>query len=76
MDISTKLNFIIRNMIVWHCGGKGTVDVAEVLTSGGCGYSKGFDLFFNDRVLLKNLGHNFPIHIIVTAKRKFQNIRN
>ena len=50
---------------------KGTVDAAEVLTSGGYGYSKGFDLFFNDRVLLKNLEYQLSYTYNI-AKRKFQ----
>ena len=43
----------------------------ENAASGGYGYSKGFDLFFNDRVLLQNLEYQLSYTYNI-AKRKFQ----
>ncbi|WP_291527920.1 TonB-dependent receptor plug domain-containing protein [Bacteroides sp. UBA939] len=52
---------------------KGTINLAEVVTSGGYGHSKGFDLFFNDRVLVKNLEYQLSYTYNV-SKRKFREL--
>lgn len=50
---------------------KGSIHAAEALTSHGYGYSKGFDLFFNDRVLVKNLEYQLSYTYNV-SKRKYR----
>lgn len=50
---------------------KGTLNAAEVLTSDGYGHSRGFDLFFNDRVLVKNLEYQLSYTYNI-SRRKYQ----
>lgn len=50
---------------------QGSLHAAEVLTSNGYGYSKGFDLFFNDRVLVKNLEYQLSYTYNI-SRRKYQ----
>lgn len=50
---------------------RGTVHAAELVTSHGFGHSKGFDLFFNDRVLVKNLEYQLSYTYNI-SKRKYQ----
>lgn len=50
---------------------KGNMNMAEMVTSNGYGHSKGFDLFFNDRVLVKNLEYQLSYTYNI-SKRKFQ----
>lgn len=50
---------------------QGTLNMAEVLTSAGYGHSRGFDLFFNDRVLVKNLEYQLSYTYNI-SKRKYQ----
>lgn len=49
---------------------KGTIHAAELVTSGGYGHSKGFDLFFNDRVLMKNLEYQLS-YTYNLSRRKY-----
>lgn len=50
---------------------EGTVNAAEKVTSEGYGHSKGIDLFFNDRVLLKNLEYQLSYTYNI-SRRKYQ----
>lgn len=50
---------------------KGTINAAELITSGGYGHSKGIDLFFNDRVLVKNLEYQLS-YTYNLSRRKYQ----
>ena len=64
-------DYIIKTIAAWFMEETDAGTGSVLLTSGGYGYSRGVDLFFRDRISIKNLEYQLSYTYNI-SKRKYQ----